>query len=122
MVWDREKEKKAGKAMTIGSCIYGVVFSVVWNILAVSMGAGFMLLFGIPFLIFMVYRLYVCIQIAKEDKKSPQKELDPWERPAISQTARQEPDNSSNSFCPYCGTTLQSDFRFCPKCGRWLEC
>ncbi|MBR3949197.1 MAG: hypothetical protein IKJ84_00825 [Oscillospiraceae bacterium] len=115
MAWDREKEKKAGKAMTIGSCIYGVVFSIVWNILAASMGANFMLLFGIPFLIFMLYRLYVCIQVAKEDKKASQPQPDPWDRPTISQSPHTP---STASFCPYCATPLQPDFQFCPKCGR----
>ena len=119
MAWDREKEKKAGKAMTIGICIYGVVFSVVWNILAAGMGANFMLLFGIPFLILMVYRLYVCIQVAKEDKKPQSKELDPWERPAISEP--QPTGSGKNAFCPYCGTPVQSAFQFCPQCGRRLE-
>jgi len=119
MAWDREKEKKAGKAMTIGSCIYGVVFSLVWNALAVSMGANFMLLFGIPFLIFMVYRLYVCIQIAKEDKKPQSKEIEPWDLPAVS-PPRQTGSHESR-FCPYCGAAVQSDFQFCPKCGRRLE-
>lgn len=119
MAWDREKGKKAGKAMTIGSCIYGIVFLLVWCGLAARMGVFIMLLFGIPMLILMCYRLYVCIQISKEDKqKQPPKEPDPWDRPSIS--SAQEPPAGSG-FCPYCGSSVQTDFEFCPKCGRRLS-
>ncbi|MGQ9689651.1 MAG: twin-arginine translocase TatA/TatE family subunit [Desulfobaccales bacterium] len=26
-----------------------------------------------------------------------------------------------SNFCPYCGHSLEPDFRFCPRCGRRLE-
>ena len=113
MAWDREKEKKAGKAMTIGSCVYGLVFSIAWCAIALAMGAGFMLIFGIPFAVFMGYRLYVVLQVTKEDeKKPPQKEVDPWDRPVVERTTK------ANGFCPYCGRTVETDFTYCPSCGR----
>jgi len=113
MAWDREKEKKAGKAMTLGSCIFGLVFSIFWCLIAVSMGAGFMLIFGIPFVGMMAYRLYVLLQLSKEDpKQETQKEVDPWERPA------QQDRPAGNRFCPYCGGALEENFVYCPKCGR----
>ena len=113
MRWDREKEKKAGKAMTLGGCVFGLVFSVFWCITAVSIGAGFMLIFGIPFTGLMAYRLYILCQYAKENHKdSPAKETDPWDRPAPQQPA------SGSKFCPYCGGSIQESFEFCPKCGR----
>ena len=67
MSWDREKERKAGRAMGIGSCIYGIVFAIAWNVIAASMGAGFMLIFGIPFLGLMVFRLVMCLKAVKND-------------------------------------------------------
>lgn len=113
MTWDREKERKAGRAYTIGSCIFGILFAVIWCIVTASMGAWFMLLFGIPFVGMMIYRLYVCVQITGEDKPSA-KEPEPWERPV-------DPEPSADGkFCPYCGYTLQAGFEFCPKCGRRL--
>lgn len=115
MAWDREKEKKAGKAMTIGSSIFGTVFAVFWCIMAASMGAWFMLIFGIPFVGMMLYRLYVCIQYSKEEKPG-QKEADPWDRP----TPPASRPGSGASFCPYCGGDAQEGFAFCPKCGRRL--
>ena len=113
MAWDREKEKKAGKAMTIGSSIYGLVFSIAWCCIAAAMGAGIMLVFGIPFVIFMIYRLFVLIQYTKEDSKPTQKEVDPWDRPAESSTAA-----AGSGFCPYCGRAVEADFAYCPSCGR----
>ncbi|MBQ8833703.1 MAG: zinc ribbon domain-containing protein [Oscillospiraceae bacterium] len=119
MAWDREKEKKAGKAMTIGSSIFGTVFAIFWCVMAASMGAWFMLIFGIPFVGMMVYRLYICIQYSKGDNnKAPQKEADLWDRPAA-QTTYTQPTIDSK-FCPYCGAPTQDGFEFCPKCGRRL--
>ncbi len=115
MAWDREKERKAAKKMSMANGIFGIVFIIVWCILAASMGAGIMLLFGIPFLGLMVYRLYVCIQLSKREETSVKQEVDPWERPAAPTQAETK---DSNRFCPYCGTSLQETFEFCPKCGR----
>lgn len=120
MDWDREKEEKAGKAIGIGSSIFGLLFACFWCVAAVSMGAWFMLIFGIPFVGMMVYRLYLCIQYAKTGKKTSQsKEADPWDRPPATDPPKQENTaGSGNRFCPYCGGGIQEDFEFCPKCGR----
>lgn len=114
MSWDREKEKKAGKAMTIGSCVFGLVFSIFWCIAAASMGAGFMLIFGIPFSIMMAYRLYVCIQLTKKDDKP----AEPWDRPQSPAPRQDTPSTSGSKFCPYCGSGVEEAFEFCPCCGR----
>ena len=117
MAWDREKEKKAGKAMTIGSCVFGIIFSIFWCIATVAIGAWFMLLFGIPFLGMMVYQLYICIQYSKEDKKkAPRKEAEPWDQPLRQSAPGQS--GGEGKFCPYCGGNIQEGFEFCPKCGR----
>ena len=112
MAWDREKERKAGKAMSLGSSIFGLVFAIFWCVMAVAIGAGFMLIFGIPFVGMMIYRLYVISQYAREDKP---KEQDPWDRPSGEPT---KPTASGSAFCPYCGQPLEPAFEFCPKCGR----
>ena len=112
MAWDREKERKAGKAMSLGNCIYGLIFSIAWCVIAVSIGAGFMLIFGIPFVGMMIYRLYIISQYAKEDKP---KEVDPWDQPVRESSTSPV---SGSGFCPYCGNAIQPDFEYCPKCGR----
>lgn len=120
MAWDHDKERKAAKNMSIASCVFGIVFLIVWCCLAASMGAGIMLLFGIPALGMMVYRLYLCIQLSKEDTAQPQqKESDPWERPVITDAPGQKsPGKDGSKFCPYCGGGIQEGFAFCPSCGR----
>jgi len=121
MPWDRDKEKKAGKALHIGSCIFGILFVIVWCGLAVSIGASVMLLFGIPFLGLMVYRLYVLIQLSHDGNPSRQEEETPLDRPA-EQASKEEPAfTSSGRFCPYCGSGVQETFEFCPACGRRLS-
>ena len=113
MAWDREKEKKAGKAMTLGSCIFGLIFAIFWCLMALAMGAGFMLIFGIPFVGMMIYRLYVILQLSKEEpKQAPKKEVDPWDRPV------QQTQPAGSGYCPYCGSPVQESFDYCPKCGR----
>ena len=114
MARDWDKERKSAKNMSIAGCIYGILFLIVWCAIA----PFFMKLFGFIGLAMMVYRLYVCIQLSKEEKKKalPQ-EVEPWDCPAIPQPPRQE-TSASGKFCPYCGFEFQEGFEFCPKCGR----
>lgn len=117
MAWDRDKKKKAGKAMTLGGCIYGLLFSLFWCGLVIWQGAYIMLLPGIFFVCMMITRLYACVQHVKADKENSRqyKEIDPWERP-VQDTFQQKP--SETGYCPYCGVGIQEEFEFCPKCGR----
>ena len=115
MDWDREKERKAGRAMGIGGSIYGIVFIVIWCGIAVAMGAGFMLIFGLPMLGFMIYRLVIMIKKSKAPK-----EQDPWEQVQQPRTPYETPTPRKDGYCPYCGRTLEEDFSFCPGCGRRL--
>lgn len=113
MNWDRDKERKAGKAYHMGSTVFGLIFSVFWCIAAVSMGAWFMLIFGIPFVGMMAFRLVMVAKHGEErPKQPPRQEVDPWER--------QERPNV-NGFCPYCGSAVEESFEYCPKCGRKLK-
>ena len=118
MNWDREKEKKAGKAYHLGFSVFGLVFAVFWCIAAASMGAGFMLIFGIPFVGLMAFRLVMISKHGESKSKSQVgKETDPWDRPQQpTQTGEGE-----NGFCPYCGSSVEERFVYCPKCGRKLQ-
>lgn len=115
MSWDRKQEQRAGRAMTIGSCVFGLGFSIIWCVLAASIGAGFMLIFGIPFAVFMLYRLIFCLKKAKLESAS----ADPWDQP---QQPRHDGENprTGSGFCPYCGEKTESRYAFCPACGRRL--
>ncbi len=105
MAWDRERDRRPGKALGIGSCIYGIVFTLVWCAIAAGMGAWFMLIFGVPMLGFMVFRL---VMLLRREKKPPQ-------TPPVTGTAGA---GKTPGRCPYCGNELGEGFDFCPKCGR----
>jgi len=106
---DRNQQRKAAKAYNLGLSLYGLIFSVVWCVIAASMGAGIMLIFGIPFVGITAFRLVMCIKMAK---KKPQ---EPWDK-----------GNGNAPYtgaikgegCPYCGSEIQESYVFCPKCGR----
>ena len=121
MSWNRDRERKAGKAMTIGTCVYGVIFSILWCAAAAWMGAGFMLIFGIPFAGLMLFRLVVLVRKAGEEKQ----EREPWERAdrAGEYTTYAPPSSGTeeNGFCPYCGGETKTGYAFCPKCVRRLQ-
>ena len=118
MDWNREKEKKAGKAYHIGFSVFGLVFAIFWCAIAASMGAGFMLIFGIPFVGFMAFRLVMISKYGESSTKAKSaSRADPWEYP-------QQPSQNGerkNGFCPYCGSSVEESFAYCPKCGRNLQ-
>ena len=119
MSWDREKERKAGKAWHMGVSVVALIFGVFWCLAALSMGAGFMLIFGIPFVGLLAYRLVMVAKYGDEKLKqppvqeqSPRQEVDPWDR-------KERP--AADGFCPYCGSSVEETFEYCPKCGRKLK-
>ena len=111
---DRDMERKAGKVMGIGGSIFAVAFMLFWCAMCAAMGAWFMLIFGVPMLGFMIFRLAVIL------RKSKEKPADPWDRPAepADYTSQRR---TAASFCPYCGIKTEESFEFCPKCGRRLS-
>lgn len=119
---DREKERKAGRAMGIGACLFSILFILVWCVMAAAMGAWFMLLFGVPFLGLMIYRLVICIRLTQKEKA-----VEPWEqedRHLSAVTPRKGAESfggSAAGYCPYCAQPCQDDFSFCPKCGRRIR-
>lgn len=120
MSWDREKERKAGRNMTISSTVFSLLFSIFWCCAVVVMGAWPMLIFGLLFVGMTSYRLYVLLQVAAKDKKKEtQKDAEPWERKEHIQP--NQPHTFGKGYCPYCGGKMEEGFRFCPQCGRRIE-
>lgn len=113
---DRRRERKAGAAYGIGVSLFVIAFALAWCAVVAAMGAWFMLIFGIFFLALAVFRLVMCIRMAKNEKNAhpdPSREADPWDRPS-----RKDP---ASTFCPYCGASMDPDFRYCPHCGRGVR-
>ena len=117
MSWDREKEKKAQKAYHIGISVFGLVFAVFWCVIAASIGAGVMLIFGIPFVGFMAFRLIMIAKRGEADSKPKSGSQDPWE----DHRSAPKTGANGNGYCPYCGSSVEESFAYCPKCGRNLQ-
>lgn len=114
------------------SAIVGILvalFGVFWTILAVSMGAGFMGIFGLIFVAVAVVNVVYNFKNATgknryssfditEDGEEP----DPWNEHFGEKNKYTERDvsGSDSKYCPYCGAKAQGDFEFCNKCGKRL--
>ena len=113
MSWDRDKERKAGKTWHMGVSVVALIFGVFWCLTALSMGAGFMLIFGLPVVGLLAFRLVMVAKHGNETPKQPPRQAEePWER-------QQRPVQEGG--CPYCGYRVDEDFDYCPKCGRRLN-
>lgn len=119
MAWDRDKERKAAGSYRIGISIFALMFAIFWCCAAAAMGAQIMLIFGIPFVGFMIFQLVISIKIMKQEK---QKNEEPWDyHDTAPEPPQSNPTGSSGGYCPYCGAGITDSFQFCPKCGRRLS-
>lgn len=113
------------------SSIAAILFSIFWCISAASMGAYIMIPFGLIAIGVSVYNLiynyhnltkenrYSIVDIVDEDEESdPLNEI--YGRKTSANQSIHEKNGTSVSFCPYCGTSVSSEFDFCPKCGKNL--
>lgn len=97
----------------MGMSVVSLIFGIFWCLVALSMGAWFMLIFGIPLVGLMAYRLLMLAKHGEEKpKQPPYREEEPWQRPESAE---------ANGFCPYCGSSVEETFEYCPKCGRKLK-
>ena len=109
--------------------IFVALFGVFWTIAAVSMGAGFMGVFGLIFVaIAIVNTVYNFKNATGKNRYSSfditedGEEADPWnERFGEKRENTNRVDLSADSkYCPYCGAKVQKDFEFCNQCGKRL--
>lgn len=111
--------------------IFAALFGIFWCILTWSMGAWFMVPFGLIFVGLAVYNViynyrnatsqnrYSIIDIVDETEESdPLNEK--YGRKAADNPVIPEENGTSAAYCPYCGRAVDSEFDFCPKCGRKL--
>ena len=111
---DRERERKAGKTYGIAMSVFVLLFGIFWCIAVISMGAGFMAVFGLIFVGIAAYRLVMMLKLSKEEPK----EKEPWEQ---NQRSSYTVQPSGSNTCPYCGENVEDRFEFCPICGRRLR-
>lgn len=104
------------------------LFGVFWCILALCMGAWFMVPFGLIFVGMAVYQaIYHSRNATAEDRYSivdivdSDEESDPMNvRYGRESGASNNVPGTSVAFCPYCGSAVEGNFDFCPKCGKKL--
>jgi len=117
--------------MGMVSGIAAALFGIFWCIIAGSMGIWFMVPFGIIFVGIAIYNViynhhnatsenrYSIVDIVDEDE-----ETDPlnerFGKKASTSRTISEVNGTSAAYCPYCGTSVDSEFDFCPKCGKKL--
>lgn len=129
------KQIRRGKGPSAMGGVMSLVvaaFGVVWTLLTLRMGAGFMALFGVFFVVFAVMQavyqfanasgkrqdsLYDIVD-TEEDRPAPGEQPAPAEPPAPA--APPAAKAGVGRYCPYCGQAVQADFAFCAGCGRKL--
>lgn len=130
---------KPGRGPSMMSGISGIfvaLFGVFWTIAAASMGAVFMVPFGLIFIGFaivgVVYNLknatsknrYSSFDITDGDEEPDplnQRYGQSYDSYDQNYDAYGRPEDSVDSeFCPYCGNPVEGDYRFCNKCGKEL--
>ena len=126
------KSIKPGRGPSMMSGIVGLFVAgvgVLWTFLAVSLGGGFMAIFGIIFILIALvssaggfYNATAENRTSIVDIVDGTEEPDPLE-PTSQADRHDEPDANGDvvRFCPYCGRRAQDDHRFCAGCGKPLN-
>ena len=105
------------------------LFGVFWTIIAGSMGAWFMIPFGLIFVgLGVANAIYDFKNATGENRYSSfdivdgAEEPDPLNERFGAPLQANNPENTilPSVFCPYCGAPAEGDFRFCNRCGKEL--
>lgn len=108
--------------------LFGIVFGIIWTIMAVSAGAPFFFpLFGLFFIgIGIVNAVYSFKNATGEHRYSEydivdsREEPDPWNTRFGADAPKADDLGEPFAYCPYCGAKLGDGFAFCGKCGKPL--
>lgn len=116
----------------VGS-IFVALFGVFWTITAVSMGAWFMVSFGLIFIGIAVFQAvynfknatgenrYSAFDIVDETEETdPLNERFGAKKASEYQSFETKAFEDDSEFCPYCGVKVSKEFEFCHKCGKRL--
>ena len=110
--------------------IFMVCFGIFWTVMA-AQASGFMAIFGIIWTgIAISITVYNFKNATGKNRYSEYDITEEGEEPDPFNTRfgdREDTferwipnDNSTNKYCPYCGTRVENDFEFCNQCGRKL--
>lgn len=125
------KSIKPGRGPSINSGIMSIfagLFGVVWTIIALSMGAGIMVPFGLIFIGIAIYQAIYNFKNAKSknrysvfDITDDEEEPDPLnEKYGIDKKEYELDVHEDSNYCPYCGNRVEDDYTYCNDCGKKL--
>ena len=130
------KSIKMGREPSFMNGIMGIVaalFGLFWTFIVFSSGGGVMGFFGLIFVAVGILNAVRGFRNAFSRNRRSEfdvvdgtEEPDPWNERFGNSDAdysgkiTYNVDANGNSFCPYCGNTVEKDFKFCNDCGRKL--
>ena len=127
------KSIKPGRGPSMMGGVMGIVvavFGVFWTCMALYIGAGPFALFGVVFVAIAVCSTVYNFKNATGENRyslyditEDGEETDPLNErfgKTASVPSSFSAKESTNRFCPYCGSELQSDFVYCNSCGKKL--
>ena len=116
------KPGRGPSGMSFIGSVVAIIFGIFWTIMAFSMTAGSPVgiifpLFGIIFIIVgIIQAVYHYKNATSENRFSEFDITDSSEEgDPLDEFIKREADGN---YCPYCGTTIKTDYDFCPKCGK----
>ncbi len=120
------KPGRGPSGMNAFAAVCAAIFGVFWCIIAASMGAFFMIPFGIIFIV-------ICIANAVYSHKNATGKNRYSEFDIVDENEEEDPLNArygekheasthtgGKNFCPYCGTKAEPGHKFCGNCGKRL--
>ncbi len=131
------KPGRYNSAQGVVVSIFGIVFAIVWIVMAVNMGAPIIFpIFGVGFIIVLITELVKNIHNTTSENRYSEfdivdstEEPDPWNEKMNNDYGKEQHISNGNIsnvisnkivYCPYCGFKIANDFEYCPKCGRKL--
>ncbi len=125
------KSVKPGRGPSMMSAIIGIaaaLFGVFWTVMAVSGGAYIMAPFGVIFIVVAIVQVVYNFKNATgKNRYSSYDITESGEEPDPFNEMFGEKERSADNeakvesrFCPYCGVSLNEDYKYCNICGKKL--
>ncbi len=109
------------------AAVCAAIFGVFWCFIAASMGAFFMVPFGLIFVVLCIASaVYNHKNATGKNRYSAYDIVDEGEEedPLSARYGKKRESRAhtgGKNFCPYCGTSVESDHKFCENCGKSLD-
>lgn len=130
------KSVKRGRAPSMLGGVLSIaagLFGIVWSVIALRLGAAFMAMFGLIFVIVAAIQAVYQIRNATSKQRYSEydiveanEEPDPWNDRLSCDEEKHSQTNCGNDttkgslFCPYCGAPVDVSYAFCNRCGKKL--